>query len=148
MFGGPLREIENVSTCTFTCYSLCTHCPFISNPQFSSITLSPIQTSRFETRCTVYNRGLGSIGDLGLSGVLLSGKRYLGTWACRGVGIRCTIGELDLSGTWVYRGFCYRGKDNRGLGPVGELGLGVLSGVLLSGSFHRGKVNPGLGLSG
>src|SRR6218665_989949 len=77
MFGGPLREIENVSTCTFTCYSLSrpTHCPFISNPQFSPITLSPIQTPRFETSCTVYNRGLGPIGDLGLSGVLLSGKR-------------------------------------------------------------------------
>src|SRR6218665_1139073 len=74
MFGGPLREIENVSTFTFTCYSLCTHCLFISNPQFSPITLSPIQTPRFETRCTVYNWGFGPIGDLGLSGFCYRGK--------------------------------------------------------------------------
>jgi len=86
-----LEECQRRPEVSPASYSLCTHCPSISNPQFSPITLSPIQTLLFETRCTVYNQGLGPIGDLG------------------------------LSGTWVYRGFCYREKGNRGLGPVGEL---------------------------
>ena len=60
--------------------------------------------------------------------------------------ITCTIGDLGLSGIWVYLGFCYRGKCNRRVGRVGDLGL---SGVLLSGSFfYRGKGYRGLGLSG
>jgi len=45
----------------------------------------------------IYNRGVGFIGHLGLSGVLLSGKGN------RGLG---SVGELGLgvqSGTWVYR---------------------------------------------
>jgi len=32
-------------------------------------------------------------------------------------GVLCTIGDLGLSGTWVYRGFCYGEK------VIGELGL-------------------------
>src|SRR6218665_285220 len=60
-------------------------------------------------------------------------------------GVLYTIGDLGLSATWVYRGFCYRGKGNRGLGPVGELGLGVQSGSWV----YRGFGSIGdLGLSG
>src|SRR6218665_1933040 len=68
----------------------------------------------------VLNRGVGPVGELGLSGIWLSGSfvigdlgnrglRQSGTWAYRGVGIGFTIGDLGLSGSWVYRGFCYRG---------------------------------------
>src|SRR6218665_2083857 len=74
-------------------------------------------------------------------------------------GVLSTIGDLDLSGTLVYRVFCCRGKGNRGLGPVGELGLGVQSGSwacrgflsiggFVIGEFYRGKGNRELGLSG
>src|SRR6218665_3826994 len=62
----------------------------------------------------VYNRGLGPVGELGLSGIWLSGsfvigEKVIGDLGSRGLG---PIGELKLglqSGTWVYRGFCYRG---------------------------------------
>src|SRR6218665_1830204 len=73
--------------------------------------------------------------------------------------VLCTMEDLGLSGTWVYQGFCYWGKGNQGLGPVGELGLRCILGGwawsgfwffgnFFSGGFHRGKGNLGLGLSG
>src|SRR6218665_98777 len=95
------------------------------------------------------NRGLGPVGGLGLG-------LQSGTWACRGIG---SIGDLVI-GEFCYRGLGQSGTGaigdlglsgswdwvyNRGLGPVGELGL---SGILLSGSFYRGKGYRGLGLSG
>src|SRR6218665_3737044 len=66
------------------------------------------------------NRGLGPVGELGLSGIWLSGSFVIGdlgnrglgqsgTWASRGVWIGFTIGDLGLSGSWVYGGFCYGG---------------------------------------
>src|SRR6218665_3107501 len=95
------------------------------------------------------NRGLGSVGELGLG-------LQSGTWACRGTGSigDLVIGGVLLSGTWAIGDLGNRGLGlsgswdwvyNRGLGPVGELGL---SGILLSGSFYRGKGYRGLGLSG
>src|SRR6218665_3115141 len=75
--------------------------------------------------CTVYNRELWPIGNLGLSGTWVyrgfcyQGKGNRGTRSCRGVGIRypCTIGAFGLSGTWVYLWFCYWGN------VIGDLDL-------------------------
>src|SRR6218665_3914614 len=74
-------------------------------------------------------REIGSIGDLVIGEFCYRGLGQSGGWA---------VGDLGLSGSWdwVYSG---------GLGPVGELGL---SGILLSGSFYRGKGYRGLGLTG
>src|SRR6218665_1746695 len=80
----------------------------------------PIQTPRFETRCTVYNRELGPIWDLGLSGFCYRGKGNRGLGPVGVLGLGAHVGLH--SGSWVNRGFCYRGKGNRELGPVGELG--------------------------
>src|SRR6218665_1490049 len=77
-------------------------------------TQSPVSFKSLR-RCS---RELGPVGDLVIWGVFLSarfyrgkgnrGPRQSGTWACRGVGIGFAIGNLGLSGNWVYRGFGYR----------------------------------------
>src|SRR6218665_1148785 len=80
-------------------------------------TLSPVFFKSLR-RCS---RELGPVGDL-----VNLGFSYRGV--CIGEKV---IGDLSGSWDWVY---------NRGLGPVGELGLSM--------SFYRGKCYRGIGLSG
>src|SRR6218665_2301497 len=114
-------------------------------------------------------RGLGQFGVfLSASFYREKGNRGLGqsgTWAFRRVGIGFTIGDLGLSRNWIYRGFGYRGVllsgiwaigdlGNRGLGPIGELGLDLQSGTWACrgvgsiGDFVIGEFLSGKRLSG
>src|SRR6218665_3638790 len=93
MFGGPLREIENVHY-THICMLLILHpFPTHSFPRLPSPRYK-LPDLRQGVLCTIGDfglsrtwvyRGLGSIG-----GFFYRGKGNRGTWACQGVGVRCT----------------------------------------------------------
>src|SRR6218665_1346103 len=83
MFGGPLREIENVQYMHI----------------YMLLILHPLPTPSFPR---------------------LPSPRYKLLDFRQGV--LCTIGDLGLSGIWVYRGFCYRGVFFIGEKVIGDLG--------------------------
>src|SRR6218665_4104698 len=82
----------------------------------------------------VYNRGLGPVGELDISGIWLSGSFVIGDLGNGDLGNRGLgpIGELELglqSGTWACRG----------VGSIGEFVIGeFLSGKRLSGTWAIG----------